>query len=70
MEVIQTATEFLSAQGGWGVTAFIGFFYWKKDREHGKERQEWMAFAIETTEVLSSLREVIRRCHKQGGDND
>lgn len=70
METIQEVTDFLSTQGGWGIAAFVGYYCWVKDREHGKERREWMSFAIETTEVISSLREVIRRCHSQGGDND
>ena len=70
MESLVAMTDFLAAKGGWGVAVVIGYAYWKKDREYGKEAKDWMAYAIETTEVLASLREIIKKCHRKGNTDD
>lgn len=70
MDLIQTVTDFLSTQGGWGVAVIIGWAYWKKDREQVIMQKEWLSYLRESTEVLASLREVIRNCHKRVGDDD
>lgn len=70
MENLNDILSILTTSGGWGVAVLVGFYHWRKDQEHAKERKEWTAFAIESTEILSSLREVIRRCHDRGDRHD
>jgi hypothetical protein len=52
------------------VAVIIGWAYWKKDREQGTMQKEWLSYLRESTEVLSTLREVIRNCHKKGSNDD
>lgn len=70
METLKEVIDLLTTQGGWGVAVIVGVYLIKKDKEHALERQQWIANATELTEVLASLREVIRTCHARGRKNE